>query len=129
LRARFWPITAKPISPTSAVGVSAISFLPSNHLWGRLNFHWGHIEILPAGNPNKKLGIESRGEIKEQEFLREGEGESPFKSFPVQRDEHLMMVLRHVLQNPIRAGLSSTVREWRWSSSQKAAACRSLTLG
>jgi hypothetical protein len=24
-----------------------------------------------------------------------------FKSFPVQRDEHLMMVLRYVLQNPI----------------------------
>jgi putative transposase len=42
-----------------------------------------------------------------------------FKSFPVQRDEHLMTVLRYVLQNPIRAGLSSTVREWRWSSSQR----------
>jgi putative transposase len=39
-----------------------------------------------------------------------------FKSFPVQRDEHLVTVLRYVLQNPIRAGLSSTVREWLWSS-------------
>ncbi len=35
-----------------------------------------------------------------------------FKSFPVQRDEHRVAVLRYVLQNPIRAGLSSTVREW-----------------
>ena len=39
-----------------------------------------------------------------------------FKSFPVERDEHLITVMRYVLQNPVRAGLSSTVREWRWSS-------------
>lgn len=39
-----------------------------------------------------------------------------FKSFPVQRDEHLITVLRYVLQNPVRAGLSSTPREWLWSS-------------
>ena len=39
-----------------------------------------------------------------------------FKSFPVQRDEHLMTVLRYVLQNPVRAGSSSTVQEWLWSS-------------
>ena len=39
-----------------------------------------------------------------------------FKSFPVQRDEHLMTVLRYVLQNPVRAGLTSTTQEWAWSS-------------
>ncbi len=39
-----------------------------------------------------------------------------FKSFPVQRDEHLMTVLRYVLQNPVRAGSSSTVQEWLWST-------------
>ena len=39
-----------------------------------------------------------------------------FKSFPIQRDEYLMTVVRYVLQNPVRAGLSSTVREWLWSS-------------
>jgi len=32
------------------------------------------------------------------------------------RDEHLMTVLRYVLHNPVRAGLSSTAREWLWSS-------------
>jgi len=36
-----------------------------------------------------------------------------FKSFPVQRDEHLITVLRYV---PVRAGLSNTAREWSWSS-------------
>ena len=42
-----------------------------------------------------------------------------FKSFPVQRDEHLITVLRYVLQNPVRAGLSSTAQEWLWSSLQR----------
>jgi putative transposase len=41
------------------------------------------------------------------------------KSFPVQRDEHLMTVLRYVLQNPVRAGSSSTVQEWLWSSMRR----------
>jgi putative transposase len=37
----------------------------------------------------------------------------------LQRDEHLMMVLRYVLQNPVRAGLSGKAGEWRWSSLQR----------
>lgn len=39
-----------------------------------------------------------------------------FRSFPIQRDEHLITVMRYVLQNPVRSGLSSTAREWSWSS-------------
>ena len=39
-----------------------------------------------------------------------------FKSFPVQRDEHLLMVLRHVLQNPVRSGLAASIDDWPWSS-------------
>jgi len=31
-----------------------------------------------------------------------------FKSFPVQRDEHLLMVQRDVLQNPVRSGLAAS---------------------
>ena len=39
-----------------------------------------------------------------------------FKSFPVQRDEHLLMVLRYVLQNPVRSGLAAWIDDWPWSS-------------
>jgi putative transposase len=39
-----------------------------------------------------------------------------FKSFPVQRDEHLLMVLRYVLQNPVRSSLAELVGDWPWSS-------------
>jgi putative transposase len=34
----------------------------------------------------------------------------------VQRDEHLLIVLRYVLQNPVRSGLAASVDDWPWSS-------------
>ena len=43
-------------------------------------------------------------------------GNGRFKSFPVQRDERLMMVLRYALQNPVRSGLAASVNDWRWSN-------------
>jgi len=39
-----------------------------------------------------------------------------FKSFIIQRDEHLLMVLRYVEGNPVRAGLVNSAKEWLWSS-------------
>jgi putative transposase len=39
-----------------------------------------------------------------------------FKAFPVQRDEHLLSVLRYVEANPLRAGKVKHARQWRWSS-------------
>jgi hypothetical protein len=35
-----------------------------------------------------------------------------FKSFPVRRDEHLLMVQRYVLQNPVRSGLAASINDW-----------------
>ena len=43
-----------------------------------------------------------------------------FNSCPIQRDKHLITVLRYVLQNPVRAGLSSSAKDWQWSSLQRA---------
>ena len=34
----------------------------------------------------------------------------------MQRDEHLLMVLRYVVQNPVRSGLAASVDDWPWSS-------------
>ena len=39
-----------------------------------------------------------------------------FKSFIVQEDDHLITVLRYVEGNPVRAGLTSSSRDWVWSS-------------
>lgn len=41
-----------------------------------------------------------------------------FKSFPIQQDEHLLIVLRYVLRNPVRARLCEKPDEWPWSSFQ-----------
>ncbi len=39
-----------------------------------------------------------------------------FKSFPIQRDEHLLTVIRYVLRHPVRAGLVEHHAEWPWTS-------------
>ena len=39
-----------------------------------------------------------------------------FKSFPVQKDKHFLLVCRYVERNPVRAGLSTKAAGWRWSA-------------
>ena len=39
-----------------------------------------------------------------------------FKSFVIQEDAHLLMVLRYVEGNPVRAGLVKSAKDWVWSS-------------
>lgn len=39
-----------------------------------------------------------------------------FKAFPVQRDGHLMIVMRYVERNALRAGLTERAELWPWGS-------------
>ena len=39
-----------------------------------------------------------------------------FKSFPIEQDEHLLMALRYVEQNPLRAKTVKRCQDWRWGS-------------
>jgi putative transposase len=39
-----------------------------------------------------------------------------FKAFPIQRDNHLLTVLRYVERNPLRAELVRQAEDWAWSS-------------
>ena len=39
-----------------------------------------------------------------------------FKSFPIQRDEHLLVAMRYVERNPVRAHFVERAEEWQWSS-------------
>jgi putative transposase len=39
-----------------------------------------------------------------------------FKAFPIQRDEHLLTVMRYVERNALRAGLVEDARSWPWGS-------------
>ena len=38
-----------------------------------------------------------------------------FKSFPVESDEHFLIVARYIHANPLRAGLVKQAGDWRWS--------------
>jgi putative transposase len=39
-----------------------------------------------------------------------------YKSFPIQDDEHFLIVCRYVERNALRAGLVERAEGWRWSS-------------
>lgn len=39
-----------------------------------------------------------------------------FKSFVVQKDDHLLIAGRHIERNPLRAKLVQRAQDWRWSS-------------
>ena len=39
-----------------------------------------------------------------------------FKSFPIQSDEHFLVVCRYVERNALRAGLVDRAEDWRWGS-------------
>jgi putative transposase len=39
-----------------------------------------------------------------------------FKSFPIQKDEHLLIACRYVERNPLKAGVVARAEGWRWGS-------------
>jgi putative transposase len=49
-----------------------------------------------------------------------------FKSFPVESDEHFLIVVRYIHANPLRAGLVRRAQEWRWSDLARHAGGRAV---
>jgi putative transposase len=39
-----------------------------------------------------------------------------YKSFPIEADDHLYIVLRYIERNPLRANLVTRAQDWGWSS-------------
>ena len=39
-----------------------------------------------------------------------------YKSFIVEKDEHLLTIVRYIEGNPVRAGLVASAKDWVWSS-------------
>jgi putative transposase len=39
-----------------------------------------------------------------------------FKAFPIEKDDHLLTILRYVERNPLRAGMIAAVDGWAWCS-------------
>ena len=51
-----------------------------------------------------------------------------FKAFPIQKDDHLLTVLRYIERNPLRAGLVEKAEDWPWSSVRHRATASNSTL-
>ena len=48
-----------------------------------------------------------------------------FNAFPIEQDRHLLIVLRYVERNPLRANLVDSAQEWPWSSASAVGCGRS----
>ena len=84
--------------------------------------HW-HLVLWPAGDEQLSRFMQwlTVTHVRRWHANHETTGTGPlyqgrFKSFPVQSDEHLLIVLRYVERNPLRAGIVGRTEDWRWSS-------------
>lgn len=84
--------------------------------------HW-HLVLRPAedGGMGRLLRwvTATHTQRHHAHYQTSGEGhlyQARFKSFPIEADEHFLVVCRYVERNPLRAGLVSRAEAWRYSS-------------
>ena len=84
--------------------------------------HW-HLVLRPARGTDlsRFIGWLCTTHVRRWRAHRNNAGEGHlyqgrFKSFPVQRDEHLLALLRYVEANPLRAAIVARAQDWPWSS-------------
>ena len=79
-----------------------------------------HVLVLTI-DPNLARGMRQLNGVYAQWFNRRHVRvghlfEGRYKAVLVQRGEHFERALRYVVRNPVRAGLTRSVDEWRWTS-------------
>jgi putative transposase len=88
--------------------------------WCILPNHW-HMVVWPRGDRDlgsfmQRLTITHTRRWQEHRGCH-GSGhvyQGRYKSFPVERDEHLLTVIRYVERNALRANLVAQAEAWRW---------------
>ncbi len=84
--------------------------------------HW-HLVLRPKGDRDlgafmQRLTLRHSRRWQEQRHCH-GSGhvyQGRYKSFPIQKDKHLLTVLRYVERNAVRAKLVKRAEGWRWCS-------------
>jgi REP-associated tyrosine transposase len=96
-----------------ALAILAFALMP-NHF---------HLVILPKAGTDISAFMQwlMNAHIRRHHRARELRGtghlyQGPFKAFPVQKDHHLLNVIRYVEANPRAAHLVANAEFWRWSS-------------
>lgn len=80
-----------------------------------------HLVLWPRGDGDlgRWMQWQMTSHVRRYHRLRGSSGhvwQGRFKAFPIQKDDHLLTVLRYVEQNPGRARLVPAAEQWRWSS-------------
>jgi putative transposase len=90
--------------------------------WCLMPNHW-HLVLWPRENGELTAFVRWLTHTHTQRWHAHrhsaGEGhvyQGRFKSFPIQKDEHLLTVLRYVERNALRADLVERAEAWRWGS-------------
>jgi putative transposase len=105
------------------VMLQAIARTPTRLLgWCLMPNHW-HLVIWPREDGELTAFVRWLTQTHTQRWHAHhetaGQGhvyQGRFKSFPIERDEHLLSVLRYVERNAVRAKLAKRAQDWRWSS-------------
>ena len=89
------------------------------HAWVLMGNHY-HL-LVETPEPTLSRGMRDLNGVTTQRFnRRHGRTghlfEGRYKAILVERDSHLLELIRYVVLNPVRAGLSRTAPAWPWSS-------------
>ena len=82
--------------------------------------------LVETPEPTLSRGMRDLNGVTTQRFNRRHGRSGPlfagrFRAVLVEREAHLLALVRHVLNAPVREGLTSAPREWPWSSYQATA--------
>lgn len=109
----FLRILAKAGEDRPGIGLLAYCLMPN---------HW-HMVLKPSqdGQLSDFMRWLTVTHTQRWHAHRQSAGSGPvyqgrFKSFPVQEDNHCLMLLRYVERNALSAGLAAHAQDWRWGS-------------
>ena len=82
--------------------------------------------LIETPDPNLSMGMRQLNGVYTQGFNRIHNRvghvfQGRYKAILVEKDEHLLELCRYIVLNPLRAGMTKTVKDWKWSSYQATA--------
>ena len=89
------------------------------HAYCLMDYHYHILVETPQSNLSR--GMQLLNGIYTQTFNRAHNRsghllEGRFKAVLVEKGQHMLELARHVVLNPVRAGVARSARDWRWSS-------------
>jgi len=110
---RFVGVLAAAVERSPAVGLLAWCLMPN---------HW-HLVFYPSADDSLQPFLQwlTQTHVQRHRAVTASVGQGHlyqgrYRSFPIAADDHLLIVLRYVERNPVRAGLVSRAGDWPWSS-------------